>query len=431
MIYLYRILFLPLLLLASPYYLWRMWKRGGYGRDWKHRFGHYGESLPAKANRKRVWLHAVSVGEALAVKPLIELFLQEENTEVILSTTTSTAYKLISAWNTLPRFYTCIFPIDFWLFSRRAWNNISPDLMLLAEGELWGEHLYQAKKRNTPVCLVNARLSDRSFRRYQKLPLVRNFMLAPLTAIYCQSPQDEERFSSLFSQNIAIVTLGNIKLDTSPPTLRENDKELWFQELGFHDTGKPRLVVLGSSTWEGEEKLLLQNFHELRERFQEKMDLRLLIVPRHAERRKEIIQLLQSQSLSFHVRSQTKQAARDTLIYLADTTGELALLTQLADIVVVGKSFPPHTEGQSPVEAAYAGKAIICGHGMSNFRIIVRSMKEANALTQIAPQELSGTLKMLLADDDLRKDFSRRAHVWINTHKGATARHFKKLASYL
>lgn len=431
MIFLYRILFLPLLLLSAPYYLYRMCKRGGYGRDWKHRLGDYKDSVPARANRKRVWIHAVSVGESLAVKPMIDRLLQDSQIEVILSTTTSTAYQLISEWKIGDRFFYCIFPIDFWLFSKRAWNHLQPDLMLLAEGELWGEHLHQATQRKVPVCLINARLSDRSYQRYQKISIARNFLLSKLTAIYCQSSQDEERFSSLLNNNTNVHTLGNLKLDVVSHQSSSEDKAKLYQELGFIEQDQPITVLLGSSTWPGEEELFLQIFPQLREKFADKIDLRLLLVPRHAERRKEIIQLLEKTPYPYHVRSSGTLASPETLVTLADTTGELGTLTQIADLVVIGKSFPPHTEGQTPVEAAQVGKAIICGPSMSNFRVITRSLLESQAILQSSPDQLSAHIEELLSDDQNRQQLGTQAAAWARSHQGSTDRHLTKIAQLL
>jgi 3-deoxy-D-manno-octulosonic-acid transferase len=169
MLWVYRLLFAPVLAVLGPAYLLRMRRRGGYGTDFSHRFGSY-PPLPAKRpSRPRVWLQAVSVGEMLAVGPLVEA-LHRSGIEVFLTTTTSTGYRLARE-----RYGACTlgigyFPLDWWPFAARAWRRVQPDVLILAEGERWPEALWQASRRGVPVLNINARISDRSFSRMTRLP---------------------------------------------------------------------------------------------------------------------------------------------------------------------------------------------------------------------------------------------------------------------
>lgn len=420
MIYFYRLLFIPAFVLALPYYLWRMLRRGGYSHDFGHRFGLL-RALPKKrAGVRRIWIQAVSVGEVRAIAPLLEALAQEPATEVVLTTTTSTGYAIVRDEYATLCLHTGIFPLDFWLFSALAWRRIRPDMTLLMEGELWPEHLHQAKCRKVPVGLINARLSDRSLSRYRRVAPLARRLLRHLSFILAGSEQDAARFAALGYPQERIHVTGNLKFDVSlPPVGNAQERQLQRQALGFPAGA---LVLLGSSTWPGEESLLVDAMEQARA---QGIDCRLLLVPRHAERRAEIRNLLNRYPRHSHqFRSERKEALQPQLdIYVADTTGELAWLTQLADIAFIGKSLPPHTEGQSPIEAAAAALPITYGPGMSNFRPVCRSLEAANAaLPNPDAAHTTQTLLHLLADADARARLSHNCGRWLAANQGATQR---------
>ena len=365
MLWLYRLLFIPALILLAPGYLLRMRKRGGYSENFMQRFGVV-RGLPERAaGRIRVWLQAVSVGEMLAIGPILTA-LHRDGVEVYLTTTTSTGYRLAQE-----RFRGLVagigyFPIDWWPFVARAWRAIAPDLMILTEGERWPEHLHEANWRSVPVVCVNARLSDRSFSRLKNFRAGSRLMLEGVTRLLAASADDAARFSALGLAPERIVITGNIKLDVEIPILTDDERRVLRAALGLPDG----FVVLGSSTWPGEEDALVAALQRVRA-----VGVRcsVLIVPRHAERRAEIERTLANSGLRFHLRSRGN-ANGEVDVAVADTTGELRRLTQLADLVFVGKSLPPHTEGQTPVEAAALQKPILFGPGMSNFRVITKDL---------------------------------------------------------
>ena len=250
MIWVYRVFFLPLLLLASPYYLWRMRRRGGYAEGFWHRFGQV-PPLPVKATgAKRVWLQAVSVGEVLAIGPLLESLRREGGVEVYLTTTTSTGYRLAKEKYGALVLGIGYFPLDWWLFSAAAWRRVAPDLAILMEGERWPEHVRQAQRRGVPVISINARMSDRSFARSVRFRAVMQPLAAGLTQVLCAAKRDEERFAALGFPAGRLQTTGNLKLDVTIPPLNAADKAALRREIGLPAEG---LVLLGSSTWPGEE----------------------------------------------------------------------------------------------------------------------------------------------------------------------------------
>jgi 3-deoxy-D-manno-octulosonic-acid transferase len=412
MLWLYRIFFVPVLLVLAPIYLRRMWRRGGYGAGFGQRLG--GHVRRPRTGGQRVWLQAVSVGEMLAIGPLLEA-LHADGVEVWLTTTTSTGFRLANERYRALVVTIGYFPIDWWPFSVRAWRRIRPDLVILTEGERWPEHLAQAAKRRVPVLSVNARLSDRSYRRMRRFPGASRAMLRGVSRLLACSAQDAARFRELGVSSERIVVTGNIKLDVDIPRLDEAAKACWRRDLGLAEG----LVLLGSSTWPGEELALLEALKAARARG---VACSLLLVPRHAERRNEIDALLAPGGLRYHLRSRgNAPAAVDVAI--ADTTGELRQLTQLADLVFVGKSLPPHTEGQTPVEAAALEKPILFGPGMGNFRAIARDLLARGAAWQVADRDaLVRRSTELLEDGPRRADLAAAAARWHRDNTGAVAR---------
>ncbi len=421
MLWLYRFFFVPALLIIAPRYLWRMRRRGGYRANFSHRFGGH-PLLPAtKPARRRVWFQAVSVGEMLAIGPILEA-LKRDGVEVYLTTTTSTGHRLARDRYAPLTLGIGYFPIDWWPFSVRAWRRINPDLIVLTEGERWPEHLHQAARRGVPALCINARLSDRSFTRLRQHRPAANLLLAGVTRYLPASAIDASRFSELGVPPERIGPAGNIKLDVLIPSLGSAEQAQLRQELGL-PVGP---VLLGSSTWPGEEVALVAALQHARQRG---LPCSLLIVPRHAERRNEIQRLLADTGEHFHFRSRGA-ATGEVAVAVADTTGELRRLTQIADLVFVGKSLAPHTEGQTPVEAAALGKPILLGPGMSNFRAIASDLVAQGAARAVAdPPALAAAVEELLRDPDQRELLARAAAAWHRANTGAIERTLTSIRS--
>ena len=307
------------------------------------------------------------------------------------------------------------FPLDWWIFTRRAWRRIAPDLAILTEGERWPEFLHQARVRGVPVLAVNARISDRSHRRMLAVRPVVRPLLAGLTHVLAAAELDAARFRQLGLPAESIEVLGNIKLDVAIPPLADGEFARLRRELGLADGP----VLLGSSTWPGEEAALVAAWREARAAGHAPT---LLLVPRHAERRCEIEALLRAEGLTGHFRSRGA-ATGPVDVVVADTTGELRRLSQLADLVFVGKSLPPHTEGQTPVESAALGKPLLFGPGMGNFRVIAQDLVAAGAAVVVAdPAALSAAVTALLGDAARRERQASAARAWQQANRGAIER---------
>jgi 3-deoxy-D-manno-octulosonic-acid transferase len=418
-IWLYRILFLPIYLLMLPKYLWRMRRRGGYWKNLSQRFGTQ-PRLPRKnVGTRRVWLQAVSVGEMLAVGPILEA-LRREGVEVYLTTTTSTGYRLADDRYRGLTLAIGYFPTDWWLFSALAWRRIAPDMAILTEGERWPEHIRQARDRGVPVININARISSRSFARLRfcrrwGLP-VAQLLLADISRVLACSEQDAVLFRKLGFPEQRLLSTGNIKLDVVIARLGDPEKSTLRRELGLPPEDA---ILLGSSTWPGEETALIAALRTVRAAG---VPCSLLLVPRHAERRFEIEQLLRTSGLRYHFRSRGPAPA-PVDVAVGDTTGELRRMTQLADLVFVGKSLPPHTEGQTPVESATLERPLVFGPGMGNFRTIARDLVARGAACRVASaSELAAEARELMRDSGRRSALASAAAAWHRENRGALDR---------
>jgi 3-deoxy-D-manno-octulosonic-acid transferase len=426
--WLYRIIFVPALLIASPYYLWRMIKRGGYRKDFSQRLGFFPLLPPKDSSRRRLWIQAVSVGEIQAIGPLLRGLKNSGKTEVVLTTTTSTGYHLARELYAELCLKIGLFPIDFWPCSHIAWGRIQPDAVVLTEGELWPEHLGHAERRHVPALLINARLSDKSFQRHQKFNWFTKSLVQKFSWIGAGSEADANRFEKVGASANRIEVTGNLKFDVpSTDPLSHAEKNKLRESLGFGQASST-VVILGSSTWEGEETLLLETVKQLRN---SGVDTRLLLVPRHAERREALMKEIRLSGLSYHQRSVGGTTApANTIVHLADTTGELRTLTPATDLAFCGKSLPPHEGGQTPIDCAASGVPLVYGPGMSNFREICRGLESIGSATEALDVTSAKEALMALAKDEKKRlQQSQTAVIWHEKNRGATERTLQKLLS--
>ena len=425
MIFFYRLFFIPLFLLSAPFYLRRKLLRDKNIRQWPQYLGFFPKlcCLDTGGTKKRIWIQAVSVGEVLAIGPLIKQLQQSADVEIILTTTTSTGYKEAKKRYSDNTSGIGLFPMDFWACSALAWSRIRPDVAILAESEMWPEHLHQASKKGVPVFLINARLSDRSYSRLKRFNGLARFFIDKIHAIYCATKIDYERFSDLGAQ--PKNTIGNIKLDVDfGSALSDSEKASELKKLGFghpdSESDRP-LTLIGASTWPGEETLLLKAQKHC---IDSGIPCQLIIVPRHVERRGEIQRLLNEQSLPWASSSgdfgnRTAMDEASQAIYLSDTTGQLIHSLKLADLAFIGKSMPPNAGGQTPIEAAAQGIPILLGPNMSNFKTITEELIESGAARCVTSQsELNKQVLQLAKDPQARTQMKAAGLAWHEANKG-------------
>ncbi len=430
MFLLYSLLFTCGLLLAAPYYLWRL--RGNIlsAGGWGERFGFLPEAFQ-QTEPGAVWIHAVSVGETLAVVGLIRQLQQRyPGRKIFVSHVTPAGRD--AGQRRLPGVAGQFFlPLDWKWSVSRALDRIRPGLLGIAETELWPNLLRAARERDARVVLVNGRISDRSFRRYQ---LVRGFMrrvLGGVDRICAQTHLDGERFRSLGAGPERVVVAGNLKFDFDPPHL--GGFPVLLRE-GLEAAGR-QPVVVAASTMPGEEALLLPAWTEIQGRYPQAL---LLLAPRHPARFAEVTTLLRQCGVEFVARTNLQADSREIAsqlatagILLLDTIGELAAIFELADVVFMGGSLVP-TGGHNLLEPAFWAKPIIFGPHMDNFRDMARLFLESGAGVQVADAGKLGAAALGLFDDPSRaKELGAAARAVLDRERGATERVLEQLKEWL
>jgi len=428
---LYNILFLFFFAVASPYYFWRMRRRGGWRAGFGQRFSIYDSPLKqALTNRHVIWLHAVSVGEVNLCTQLISaLEPRVPNVKIVVSCTTSTG--MAELRRRLPtRISKIYYPIDRRKYVRRALSTINPQAIILVEAEIWPNFLWRAAGLKIPVFLANARLSDRSYPRYKKFAFLFRPLFRSFAGVGCQNEEDAVRLRAVGCQENAVRVVGNLKFDAAKLTeISTLDVRGMLRQLGVPDDA---LILVAGSTHDGEEIILADMARRLREKFPK---LFLVLVPRHFERCKDIGQTLKARGVKFVFRSEIfagthlPPAGLDCL--LVNSTGELKFFYEPATVVFVGKSLTA-IGGQNPVEPAAQGKAVVFGPNMQNFTDITRSLLRQNAAVQVnSPEELERALGELLADAPRRAALGRAALALVAENLGAVERTVEMILPHL
>jgi 3-deoxy-D-manno-octulosonic-acid transferase len=428
---LYNILFLIFFALSSPYYFWRMRRRGDWQRGFGERFAIYDPSIKqAITNRQIVWIHAVSVGEVNLCTQLIHaLRPRVPNIKFVVSCTTTTG--MAELRHRLPSHVTKIYyPVDRRKFVERALATINPVAIILIEAEIWPNFLWRVSNLKIPLFLANARLSDRSFPRYKKFTFLFRPLFGAFTGVGCQSEEDAGRLREVGCQPEAVRVVGSLKFDAAKLYERRslNVRGL-LQQIGVPDDA---LILVAGSTHDGEEIILADMAARLREKFPK---LFLILVPRHFERCKDLGQTLRARGVKFMFRNEifsgTKVEPGKLDCLLVNTTGELKFFYEPASVVFIGKSLAA-IGGQNPIEPAAQGKAIVFGPNMQNFTDITRAFLHKHAAVQVkSASELEVVLAEMLANPARRDALGRAAQELVAENLGAVGRTVEMILPHL
>ena len=414
--FIYNLLMPAVFLAFLPRLIFKYRSRGGWKDTYGERFARFGSrEEELKKFRGAIWIHAVSVGETIVALSMIRRYLELfPERKFILSTTTTTGQDVARA--NMPENTEVIFcPLDFpWMITRTL-DLLRPSQLVIFETELWPNLIALSAKRGIPVSLVNGRLSDKSARGYRKLRCFFAPLLRKLSLILAQSDADTERFLSV-APDANAITGGNMKFDQKIPELCNDDRL-----TGYLGAGE---VILAGSTHPGEEELIIRCFKELKAEFPQ---LKLVLVPRHAERGKDIAAILEKADCSFACRSTKSFPEEKVEVLLADTTGEMLQLMKDADIVIMGKSFAGHDEGHNLIEPALLSKPIVTGPVLRNFRYLLKVLTANEAVLTASDEELTSTLRKLLNDKAFRETLGNKAYQVIGSNRGAVDRTIEAL----
>ena len=415
---LYNLAFPFVLVALLPSFLFRMLKRGKYRHKFGQRFAIYSSRVRRKLSRGGwTWVHAVSVGEVLiALKLIREMRSRDPQAPVVLSTTTSTGYALASkeTGDYLEVIYN---PLDFFWTARRAVRLIRPRKLILVEAEVWPNLTAEARARGAILALVNARLSVRSESRYRAIRPLAKPIFNQLDLLCVQEPAEARRWRRLGVETRKILCTGSIKFDDQTEDRRASqDFRNILANLGVEESAP---VLLAGSTHSGEEPLLGEIVMRLKREFP---NLFYVVVPRHAERWREVREQLEKIGLRVALRAHDNSSPGNPDTLLVNTTGELRDWYQQATVVFIGKSLTAHG-GQNPAEAVAAGKPVIFGPNMENFASLAAQLvREGGALQVADATELEEELARLLPDSQTCRQLAANAARCLQGHSGATAR---------
>jgi len=400
------------LVLSAPYWLYQALRHGKYRLGFGQRLGEVPAALATPSPKPTIWIHAVSVGEVLAVSGLVSALRRLHPLgRVLVSTTTDTGQKL--ARDRFGEENVFYFPLDLGFAIRPYLQALRPQLVVIAETEFWPNFLRLTKKSGARLAVVNARISDRSLPGYQRLRFWLPGVLRNVDRFLAQTWEDQKRLVAIGAPEDRIVVTGNLKFDITPPpppdviaSLREN----------FQRAEAGPILVCGSTVDEEEERMLLQAFQNILPTHPRAV---MILAPRHPERFPVVATLLESLGVRFWKRSLWSGEPIVGGVLLLDSIGELAAIYALADIAFVGGSLVPKG-GHNIIEPARHGVAIVVGNHTDNFRDVIWLFQTHHAVRQVGPAELPLVFMELIADETARKTLGQNALNTLRSQTGAT-----------
>ena len=397
-------LFVPLVLARL---LWLGSKNPDYLKRWPERFGF----LPdLHLSKPLIWLHAVSVGEAQAAKPLVEQLLKKYSDYQFLITTTTPTGALTVRQLFGDRVVHFYFPYDLPFSVSRFLKQTNPRLLIVMETEIWPNLYRQCYEKKIPVALINARLSERSSIGYKRLSGLTGRTLQYAALIATQTKLDAERFLSLGANPDAVRVTGNLKFDILQPHSISEKAQVLRRFFSVN-----RTIWIAASTHEGEEKIVLEAFKEV---LNTDGSCLLIMAPRHPERFQTVADLCEKMGFNTVKNSEKENYSTATQVYVLDVLGELPAFYATSDVSFVGGSLVA-SGGHNMLEPASLGVPVICGEYLFNFVEVAELLKKENALLLVSTaKELAETVNKLLGDANLRHGMGEKARKVVLENQG-------------
>ena len=418
-----RLFYSAILFLIIPFILlrliWRGFKLPAFRSRWAERFAFYGGT---KHVRNVIWFHAVSVGEAESVFPLVKLVRQRyPGAKILITCTSPTGSARIQAamGDSVEHVYL---PYDLPCAVSRFLKHFKPVIGVIMETEIWPNLFVHCGRNAIPLFIINARLSDGSEKGYQKFPALMVQTLNQVQKIATQTQEDVSSFIAIGADKDKVVMAGNIKFDLELP-----DEVLHQGAELRKSTFDGRLVWIAASTHKGEEIIILQIFRELKRKIPE---LLLVLVPRHPDRFNEVEKLCEKQKLKVIKCTEKKPCQTDNDVYIGNTMGELKMLYSAADVAFVGGSLVS-IGGHNVLEAAAAGVAVVFGPHMFNFKEIARGLLAAGGADLCQnKEELTRQVSHLLLDNQQRIKRAENGKAFVQKNQGALQKVFEIIEPY-
>ncbi|MFD9897042.1 lipid IV(A) 3-deoxy-D-manno-octulosonic acid transferase [Mesorhizobium sp. NPDC059025] len=401
--------------LAGPYVAWRASK----GKEDRARSRErYGVASQERPDGPLIWVHAASVGETNAVVPLVRSIL-DYGVTVVLTTGTVTSAKLV-AERLGDRVIHQYVPLDLRPAVSRFLNHWHPDLVIIAESEIWPNTILELGARSVPQVLVNGRLSDRSFASWKKRSNIAEALFENLAHVVAQSEVDGERFRALGARPVTVS--GNLKVDTPPPPVNAGELALLSRQIN----GRPTWAAI--STHDGEEIIAAEVHKTLASRHP---GLLTIVVPRHPDRAEALVETFAGMGLAVARRSLDDQITPDVDILLGDTIGEMGLYLRLTEIAFVGRSLTSEG-GQNPLEPAMLETAVLAGRNVQNFRDSYQRLLDAGAAKLVRDRPmLAGAVNFLLSNESARREMMAAGAATVEQMRGALATTQRALEPYI
>jgi 3-deoxy-D-manno-octulosonic-acid transferase len=409
-----RFLYTLLVTLIAPFFLYGLYKskpnKPNFGSRWKE---HFGVTPRLKASvGSPIWIHAVSVGELLAVAPLIKKLKADNPAQsIVVTTTTSTGTAEADKLGDLVEHR--YMPLDFSFAIKGFIKTVKPKALFIMETELWPNTLACCQQKNIPITVINARLSQRSANRYKKFPAVFNLLLKHISLVLAQTEQDAQRFIGLGMKPDQVKVTGSIKFDITVSKQQSEQATTLRNSFNEH-----RDIWIAASTHKGEDEQIIAAHQQL---LKEKPNALLILVPRHPERFSSVKTLCEKSGLSVITRSSQLQIQENTQLYLGDSMGEMMVLLGVADICfIAGSLIGDKVGGHNLLEAAALEKPILNGPSYFNFKQITEQLIQLNACTICQnSNEISANLLKLFNDPQLRQQQGKAALGFVLQNQGA------------